>query len=154
MKIALASDHRGYQAKEQIKAIVKQLGHECIDFGTENNDPIDYPDTAYLASKAVSEKKADRAILACGTGIGMSISANKVKGIRAALCYDELNAQISRHHNDANVLCVSGDLTGDVSLRKIVEVWLTTEFNGGRHKRRVDKISAIEEGKDPASISK
>ena len=154
MKIALASDHRGYQAKEQIKAIVKQLGHECIDFGTENNDPIDYPDTAYLASKAVSEKKADRAILACGTGIGMSISANKVKGVRAALCYDELNAQISRHHNDANVLCVSGDLTGDVSLRKIVEVWLTTEFNGGRHKRRVDKISAIEEGKDPASISK
>ena len=154
MKIALASDHRGYQAKEQIKAIVKQLGHECVDFGTENNDPMDYPDTAYLASKAVSEKQADRAILACGTGIGMSITANKVKGIRAALCYDELNAQISRHHNDANVLCVSGDLTGDVSLRKIVEIWLTTEFNGGRHKRRVDKISAIEEGKDPASISK
>ena len=154
MKIALASDHRGYQAKEQIKAIVKQLGHECIDFGTENNDPVDYPDTAYLASKAVSDKQADRAILACGTGIGMSITANKVKGIRAALCYDELNAQISRHHNDANVLCVSGDLTGDVSLRKIVEIWLTTEFNGGRHKRRVDKISAIEEGKDPASVSK
>ena len=154
MKIALASDHRGYQAKEQIKAIVKQLGHECIDFGTENNDPVDYPDTAYLASKAVSEKQADRAILACGTGIGMSITANKVKGIRAALCYDELNAQISRHHNDANVLCVSGDLTGDVSLRKIVEVWLTTEFNGGRHKRRVDKISAIEEGKDPKEVSK
>ena len=120
MKIALASDHRGYQAKEQIKAIVKQLGHECIDFGTENNDPVDYPDTAYQASKAVSEKQADRAILACGTGIGMSITANKVKGIRAALCYDELNAQISRHHNDANVLCVSGDLTGDVSLRKIL----------------------------------
>ena len=154
MKIALASDHRGYQAKEQIKAIVKQLGHECIDFGTENNDPVDYPDTAYQASKAVSEKQADRAILACGTGIGMSITANKVKGIRAALCYDELNAQISRHHNDANVLCVSGDLTGDVSLRKIVEIWLTTEFNGGRHKRRVDKISAIEEGKDPAEVSK
>jgi len=154
MKIALASDHRGYQAKEQIRAIVKQLGHECIDFGAENNNPVDYPDTAYLASKAVSENKADRAILACGTGIGMSISANKVKGIRAALCYDELNAQISRHHNDANVLCVSGDLTGDVSLRKIVEIWLTTEFNGGRHKRRVDKIAAIEEGKDPANVSK
>ena len=154
MKIALASDHRGYQAKEQIKAIVKQLGHECIDFGTENNNPVDYPDTAYQASKAVSEKQVDRAILACGTGIGMSITANKVKGIRAALCYDELNAQISRHHNDANVLCVSGDLTGDVSLRKIVEIWLTTEFNGGRHKRRVDKISAIEEGKDPADVSK
>ena len=154
MKIALASDHRGYQAKEQIKAIVKQLGHECVDFGTANNDPVDYPDTAYLASKAVSENQADRAILACGTGIGMSITANKVKGIRAALCYDELNAQISRHHNDANVLCVSGDLTGDVSLRKIVEIWLTTEFNGGRHKRRVDKISAIEEGKNPADVSK
>ena len=153
MKIALASDHRGFEAKQQIRAILTQLGHECFDFGTNSNDPVDYPDTAYLAAKAVADKKADRAILACGTGIGMSIAANKVKGIRAALCHDELSAQISRHHNDANVLCLSGDLIGEVLLRKIVEVWLNTEFNGGRHERRVRKIAAIEEGRDPSEVT-
>lgn len=153
MKIAIGSDHRGFEAKKQIKAIITQLGHECIDFGTDTNDPVDYPDPAYLAAKAVSKKDADRAILACGTGIGMSITANKVKGIRAALCHDELSAQISRHHNDSNVLCVSGDLIGEILLRKIVEVWLTTEFNGGRHQRRIRKIEAIEEGREPENIT-
>ena len=152
MKVAVGSDHRGFEAKQQIKAIIEQLGHECIDVGTKNSDPVDYPDPAYDAALAVSKQKADRAILACGTGIGMSITANKVKGIRAALCNDELSARISRHHNDANILCLSGDLLGEVLLRKIVEVWLSTEFNGGRHQRRVDKISAIEEGKDPKDI--
>jgi len=153
MKIVVGSDHRGFEAKEQIKAIVTQLGHECVDVGTKSNDPVDYPDPAYLASIAVSQKVADKAILACGTGIGMSITANKVKGIRAALCHDELSAQISRHHNDANVLCVSGDLIGEVLLRKIVEVWLTTDFSGGRHQRRVRKITAIEEGREPTEVT-
>jgi ribose 5-phosphate isomerase B len=152
MKVAVGSDHRGYKAKELIKSIVTQLGHECIDVGASDSNPVDYPDTAYRAAKAVAEKKADRAILACGTGIGMSISANKVKGIRAALCYDELSARISRHHNDANVLCVSGELLGEVLLRRMVEVWLATDFAGGRHIRRVRKIQAIEEDKDPTSI--
>jgi len=152
MKIAVGSDHRGFEAKQQVKAIVKQLGHECIDVGTSDNNPVDYPDLAYLAAKAVSEKKADRAILACGTGIGMSIAANKINGIRAALCYDELSAQISRHHNDANILCVSGDLIGETLLRKMVEVWLSTDFHGGRHERRVKKIAAIEEGRVPTEI--
>ncbi len=152
MKIVVANDHRGFEAKKQIKAIVTQLGHECIDMGTDSNDPVDYPDPAYLAAMAVSKKQADRAILACGTGIGMSITANKIKGIRAALCHDELSAQISRHHNDANVLCISGDLIGEVLLRKIVEVWLNTEFSGGRHQRRVRKIAAIEEGRHPKEI--
>ena len=152
MKIAIGSDHRGFEAKEQIKTIIAQLGHECIDFGTNDNNPVDYPDVAYLAAMAVSKKQADRAILACGTGIGMSVTANKIKGIIAALCYDELTARISRHHNNANVLCVSGELLGDVLLRKIVEVWLKTEFSGGRHQRRVSKIAAIEEGKDPAEV--
>jgi ribose 5-phosphate isomerase B len=152
MKIALGNDHRGFEAKQQIKNIITQLGHECIDFGSTNSNPVDYPDPAYLAATAVSKKQADRAILACGTGIGMSISANKIKGIRAALCHDELSARISRHHNDANVLCLSGDLIGEVLLRKIVEVWLDTEFSGGRHQRRNDKIAAIEEGKDPREI--
>ncbi len=152
MKIAVGSDHRGFEAKHLIKAIVTQLGHECIDFGTTNNDPVDYPDTAYQVAMAVSKKQADKGILACATGLGMSIAANKIKEIRAALCHDELSAQISRDHNDANVLCISGDQVGEVLLRKIVEVWLKTEFAGGRHQRRVNKIAAIEEGKDPTEV--
>ena len=153
MKIAIGSDHRGFEAKKHIKAIVSQLGHEAIDMGTADSDPVDYPDLAYAAAIAVARNEADRAILACGTGIGMSITANKIKGIRAALCHDELSAQISRHHNDANVLCVSGELLGDVLLRKIVEIWLDTEFNGGRHQRRVNKITAIEEGRTPTEVT-
>ena len=152
MKIAVANDHRGVKAMEQVKAIIAQLKHECINFGSDSDQPIDYPDVAYQAAKAVSEKQADMAILVCGTGIGMSIAANKVKGIRAALCYDELNAEISRHHNDANVLCLAGDLLGTSMLRKMVETWLTTDFSGGRHQRRVDKIAAIEQGKDPREM--
>ncbi len=152
MKIAVANDHRGGKAIEQVKAIIAQLNHECLDFGSDIEGPIDYPDVAFQAAKAVSEKEADRAILACGTGIGMSIAANKVKGVRAALCFDELNAQVSRQHNDANVLCLSGDLLGSSALRKIVETWLKTEFAGGRHQRRVEKISAIEEGQDPRTV--
>jgi len=152
MKIAVANDHRGMQAKEQIKAIITELGHQCIDFGVSKEGPVDYPDLAYLAATAVSNKEADRAILVCGTGIGMCIAANKVKGIRAALCYDELNARISREHNDSNVLCLSGDLLGSQVLRKMVESWLNTKFAGGRHKRRVEKIKAIEQGIDPRTI--
>jgi ribose 5-phosphate isomerase B len=152
MKIAIGSDHRGFEAKQLIKAIVVQLGHECIDVGTNDNNPVDYPDQAYLAAMAVSNNEAERAILACATGLGMSIAANKIKGIRAALCHDELTAQISRDHNDANVLCLSGDQIGEVLLRKIVEVWLETEFSGGRHLRRVKKISIIEKGGRPEEV--
>jgi len=152
MIIAIGSDHRGYDIKQQIKAIATELGHECIDVGTSDNNPVDYPDLAYLAATAVSNKEADRAILTCATGIGMSMAANKVNGIRAALCHDELSAQISRDHNNANVLCLSADQVGVVLLRKMVEVWLSTEFSGGRHERRVRKIAAIEEGKDPREI--
>jgi ribose 5-phosphate isomerase B len=153
MIIAVASDHRGVKAVEQIKAIIAQLQHECLVFGSTGDSPVDYPDVAFDAAEAVSTKKADMAILVCGTGIGMSIAANKVKGVRAALCYDELNAQISRQHNDSNVLCLSGDLLGSSALRKIVETWLTTDFVGGRHQRRVDKINAIEQGKDPRNVT-
>jgi len=153
MKIAIGSDHRGFEIKQQIMAIATELGHECIDVGTGDNNPVDYPDLAYLAATAVSNNEADRAILSCATGIGMSMAANKVNGIRAALCHDELSAQISRDHNDANVLCLSADQVGAVLLRKMVEVWLITEFSGGRHERRVRKIIAIEEGKDPRELS-
>lgn len=152
MRIAIGSDHRGFEAKQQIKTIAAELGHECIDFGTDDNAPVDYPDMAYVAASAVSRNEVDRAILACATGIGMSIAANKVSGVRAALCHDELSAQVSRDHNDANVLCLSADQIGAVLLRKMVEVWLTTEFSGGRHERRVKKIHKIESGGDPREI--
>ena len=152
MKVAVANDHRGNDAKEQILAIIKQLGHEGVDYGTTGSVPVDYPDLAFGAANAVASGEVDRAILICGTGIGMCIAANKVKNVRAALCYDELNAGVSRQHNDANVLCLSGDLLGDVTLRKIVEVWLSTDFSGGRHNRRVEKIKAIENGQDPSTI--
>jgi len=153
MKVSVGSDHRGFESKEQIKKIVEQLGHTVVDVGTDSNDPVDYPDMAYAAATQVAARQTDRAILVCGTGIGMSIAANKVAGVRAALCHDELSAQISRDHNDANVLCISGDLVGEVLLRKIVEVWLDTPFSGGRHKRRVNKISAIEQGRDPTQTA-
>ncbi len=153
MKIAVANDHRGCEAIEQVKAIIAQLNHECIDFGSAGDVPVDYPDVAYDAAMAVSQGQADRAILICGTGIGMCIASNKVKGVRAALCYDELNSRISRQHNDANVLCLSGDLLGTNALRTVVETFLETEFSSGRHQRRVNKITAIENGKNPRDIT-
>ena len=153
MKIAVANDHRGRKAIDQIKAIIAQLGFECVDCSSSGDQPVDYPDTAYVAAGTIVDNLADRAILVCGTGIGMSIAANKVKGIRAALCFDELSAKFSREHNDANVLCLSGDLLGSTVLQKIVETWLTTEFVSGRHLRRVRKIQAIEAGNDPREIS-
>jgi ribose 5-phosphate isomerase B len=152
MKVAVGSDHRGFNAKQLIMAIVGQMGHECVDVGTDSATPVDYPDLAYLAARSVSEKQADRAILICATGLGMSIAANKVRGVRAALCHDELSAHIARDHNDTNILCLSGDQIGEVLLRKIVETWMTTEFSGGRHQRRVNKITAIEEGRDPREV--
>jgi ribose 5-phosphate isomerase B len=152
MKIAVGSDHRGYEMKEQVKVITAELGHESIDCGTSDSNPVDYPDAAYLAATAVSTGQADRAVLICATGIGMCMAANKIHGIRAALCHDELTAQVSRDHNDSNVLCLSGDQIGEVLLRKMVEVWLNTKFSGGRHLRRVKKIEAIEQGKDPREI--
>jgi ribose 5-phosphate isomerase B len=153
MRVIVGSDHRGFGAKQLVKAIVGQMGHECLDVGTDNATPVDYPDLAYVAAKSVSEKRADRAILICATGLGMSIAANKVRGVRAALCHDELSAQIARDHNDTNILCLSGDQLGEVLLRKIVEAWMTTEFSGGRHQRRVNKITAIEEGRDPREVT-
>ena len=153
MKVVVANDHRGRDAVEQVKAVIAQLGFECLDCTCSGDQPVDYPDTAYIAAKTVADGEADYAILICGTGIGMSIAANKVKGIRAALCYDELAAQLSREHNDANVLCLSGDLIGPTMLRKIVETWLTKEFVAGRHLRRVKKIEAMEAGRDPRDIT-
>ena len=144
MKIALGSDHRGFEAKERIEAVVRELGHEVIDCGTHSRDACDYPDLALAVATLVAGGQADRGILLCGSGLGMSITANKVAGIRAALCHDEHTAQMSRRHNDANILCLPADLVGDALLKSMVEIWLKTGFEGGRHARRIQKILEFE----------
>ncbi|MFO0974283.1 MAG: ribose 5-phosphate isomerase B [Phycisphaerae bacterium] len=144
MKIAVAADHRGFLAKEKIKSILQESGHEVIDFGTDSSKPCDYPDAAYPAARCVAEHRAEVGIFCCGSGIGMSITANKVHGVRAALCHDELTTEMARRHNDANVLCLPADLIGEALTRRIVEVWLRTGFEGGRHQRRIEKVNGIE----------
>ncbi len=144
MNVALCSDHRGYEAKEQLKAYLKAGGHNVIDFGCDGLGSCDYPDFALAGASAVAAGKTQRGIFLCGTGIGMSMTANKVKGIRAALCHDELTAEMSRRHNDANVLCLPADLVGDALMRRVVDVWLKTEYESGRHARRLQKIADYE----------
>ena len=144
MRIVVASDHRGFQVKARILNQIAELGHEIVDLGPVTNDIVDYPDFGAKASKLVSEGQADRAILICGSGIGMSIVANKFPGVRAALCHDELTAEMSRRHNDANVLCLSADLLGERLTFRMIEIWLETEFEGGRHARRIGKIADVE----------
>ncbi len=144
MKIALGADHKGFQYKEKVKKYLQGKGYEVEDFGTSSEESVDYPDFGIKVAKAVSGKEADKGILFCWTGIGMCISANKVKGIRAALCLNEEMAKLSREHNDSNVLSLSAKFTPEEKLLEIVEVWLNTPFEGGRHKRRIDKIAAEE----------
>jgi ribose 5-phosphate isomerase B len=144
MKIVLGSDHRGYQSKERLKSFLTEQGHEVIDCGAESESSSDYPDYAIPACLLVARKEAERGILMCGSGIGMTMTANKVSGIRAALCHDELTAEMSRRHNDANVLCLAADLLGDQLIHRMVEVWLSTPFDAGRHARRVQKMMAAE----------
>jgi len=144
LKIAIGSDHRGFTAKEKIKGMLKAMSHEVLDFGTDSDVSCDYPDIAYPTCAAIIQGEADYGILLCGTGIGVDICANKVAGIRAALCHDEVTAEMSRRHNKANVLCLPADLIGDEIMRRIVDVWLKTEFEGGRHERRINKIKEYE----------
>ena len=144
MKIAVGCDHRGYRAKERIKAFLKDDGHEVRDFGCDSAASCDYPDQALPAALSVAKGDSEVAVLLCGTGLGMSITANKVRGIRAALCHDELTAHYARKHNNANVLCLPADLVGEGLLKLIVESWIGTGFEGGRHQRRIDKISRYE----------
>jgi len=144
MKIVLGSDHRGYQSKERLKQFLTDQGHDVVDCGTTSETSADYPDYAIPACLMVAGKKADRGILMCGSGIGMTMTANKVAGIRAALCHDELTAEMSRRHNDANVLCLAADLLGDELIRRMVEVWLAAPFDAGRHARRVQKMMSAE----------
>jgi ribose 5-phosphate isomerase B len=146
MKIALGADHKGFQYKEKVKKFLQGKGYEVIDFGTFSEESVDYPDFGFKVAKAVANKEAERGILFCWSGIGMCISANKIKGIRAALCLNEEMARLSREHNDSNVLSLSAKFIPEEKLLKIVEVWLNTSFEGGRHQRRLDKIS-LEESK-------
>jgi len=145
MKIALACDHGGFRLKEAIKSYLKELGVELIDYGTFSEDSVDYPDFAKRAAEGIVKGEADRGIFICGTGIGISIAANKVRGIRAALCYNVYAAEMSRRHNDANVLCLGGRVIGEELAKRIVKAWLETPFEGGRHQRRIKKIEEMEE---------
>jgi ribose 5-phosphate isomerase B len=151
MKIAIASDHRGIRVKSQIVGQMRELGHEVSDLGPDTDEAVDYPDYAARVGDAISHRQADRGILICGTGMGMCIAANKFDGVRAVTCHDDVTAEMSRRHNDANVMCLSADLVGDRLLGRIVEIWLKTEFEEGRHKRRLEKISEIERKQRPTS---
>jgi ribose 5-phosphate isomerase B len=144
MKIAIGADHAGFAAKEEIKTVIKALGHSVVDQGTSGETSVDYPDFAEKVARAVVGGEADRGVLICGTGIGMSIAANKVQGIRAALVSDEKTAALSRQHNDANVFCAGSRITPVVKIAESLKVWLQTPFEGGRHVGRVGKIGAIE----------
>ena len=146
--IALGADHGGFELKEAIKKHLDEIGVEYKDFGTFSTDSIDYTKIAYKACKAVADGECEKAVLCCGTGIGISMAANKVKGIRAACCSDYFSAKYTRLHNDANALCLGGRVVGAGLAIELVDVFLNTEFEGGRHQRRVDQISAIENGEE------
>jgi len=144
MRIAVGSDHRGCAIRSKLIDLLERLGHEVFDVGTKECNPVDYPDIAYQVAKLVSTGQVSRGILVCGTGIGMCIAANKLPGVRAAPCHDDLTAEMSRRHNDLNVLCLSADMLGERLIDRMVEIWLNTPFEGGRHARRLEKIAALE----------
>lgn len=144
MKIAVGADHRGFEIRAKVIELLGRLGHEVKDCGSFAPEPCDYPDVAAKVACRVAHGEADRGILICGTGLGMCIAANKFPGVRAAPCHDDLTAEMSRRHNDLNVLCLSADLLGERLIDRMVEIWLTTPFEGGRHARRVEKIAALE----------
>ena len=144
MKIALGSDHGGYRLKETIKKHLESKGIEYIDCGTNSEESVDYPEFGKKVGEAVANGDCDRGIVVCGTGIGISLAANKVKGIRCALCGDTFSAKMSREHNNANMLSIGQRVVGEGLALEIVDIWLETEFEGGRHQNRVQKISEIE----------
>ena len=166
MKIAIGADHRGNDVRSRLCESLKQDGYNvqamegcqlCGEGGNGNGpgsgNGIDYPDIAWLVATAVARGEVERGVLICGSGIGMCIAANKVPGVRAALVHDEISADMSRRHNDANVICLSADMLGLRIIDRIVRKWLTTPFEGGRHARRVRKIEAIERGESPATVA-
>lgn len=143
MKIGIASDHGGFELKEYLKEYLKKSGIEVSDFGTNSEEPVDYPIYGERCARAVANGEVEKGVVCCGTGIGISIAANKVKGIRCALCTDENMARLSRQHNNANVLALGGRTTSNEEAKKILDAWLNAKFEGGRHQRRIDMIENI-----------
>jgi ribose 5-phosphate isomerase B len=150
MRIAVGADHRGFSVRNRVVDSLHRLGHEVVDLGTYTDEPVDYPDIAAAVASLVSRGAVERGILICGTGLGMCIAANKFRNVRAAPCHDDLTAEMSRRHNDLNVLCLSADMLGERLVDRMVEIWLGTPFEGGRHARRVEKIVALEREYLPA----
>jgi ribose 5-phosphate isomerase B len=144
MKIAIGADHAGFRLKEDLKALLGRRGHDVEDLGTGGDVSVDYPDFAVRVARAVAEGRAERGLLVCGTGIGMSMTANKVPGVRAAVCTDDFTARMARAHNDANVLCLGARVLGTGVAESALEAFLATAFEGGRHERRVEKIRALD----------
>jgi ribose 5-phosphate isomerase B len=144
-RIALGADHAGFALKEALKAWLIDHGYQVLDYGTHSPEPVDYPDYASPVAEAVADQKVERGVLVCGTGIGMEITANKVPGVRAAVCSDLYTARMSREHNDVNVLTLGGRLMGQEMAVDMLKMWLETDFAGGRHQRRLDKISEVEQ---------
>jgi len=142
-RIAIAADHGGFGLKEDIKGFLKEDGYDCIDMGTDSEESVDYPDYGVKIAYAILNGEVNRGILICGTGIGMSIAVNRFKGIRGALCHDVYTARMSREHNDSNVLVLGGRVIGKGLAMEIVRTWIKSEFAGGRHQRRLDKIEEI-----------
>lgn len=153
MRIVIGADHRGKRALDGLEALLRSADHEVIVLGEAKTAMCDYPDMAYPVAKAVAEGTADCGVLFCGSGIGMSIAANKVDGVRAALVHDEYTAELARRHNDANVICLAADLLGSRVIERIFKAWVATPFEGGRHARRNEKIAAMEQGLDPRALT-
>jgi ribose 5-phosphate isomerase B len=145
MQIGIASDHGGFELKQKLKTHLQSIGHEPLDLGTFNGNSVDYPDYGILVAEKVSKGELEKGILICGTGVGMSILANKFRGVRAALANDLFSARFSREHTDANILVIGGRMVGEELAKEIVRIWLEASFAGGRHQRRLEKIEALEE---------
>ena len=152
--IIIASDHGAFELKEKLKARLAKLGYTPVDMGVHSTESVDYPDYAILVARAVSEKQYERGILLCGTGIGMSITANKFPGVRAAPVYDHYTARMSRLHNNSNILVLGGRTTGEETAFDILDTWLSTPYEGGRHDRRIQKIENLENGGRPTPAAR
>ena len=143
MKVSIGSDHRGVDVRQELIGKLEQWGHTIVDCGAFSTESCDYPDIAEEVCEKLVSGQVERGVLICGTGIGMSIAANKIRGIRAAVCNDTKSAEMSRRHNNANVICLSADILAERSLDDVIQLWIATEFEGGRHQRRVDKIGEL-----------
>jgi len=151
MKLYIGADHRGAEAATRLAERLTTIGHDVRVISPSPGETCDYPEPAFVIGHAVASGECQMGVLICGTGVGMCIAANKIKGVRAASVHDEITAELSRSHNDANIICLSADLLGQRLIEKIVDTCVATQFSGGRHERRLSKIRHIEEGKDPRS---